>query len=70
MGWLAGSHPELVGEYRRLYGRGAYLPADYRDMLRERVTPLLLKHGLAPPRRPTPASTATVAAAPVQPTLF
>jgi hypothetical protein len=39
-------------------------------MLRERVAPLLLKHGLAPPRRSTPASTATVAAAPVQQTLF
>ena len=51
MSWLARSHPELVGEYRTLYRRGAYLPSDYRDMLRDRVTPLVAKHGLAPDRR-------------------
>jgi hypothetical protein len=40
MGWLAKSHPELVGQYRELYRRGAYLPSDYKDMLHDRVKPL------------------------------
>ncbi len=43
MSWLARSHPELVAEYRHLYRRGAYLPTEYRDMLRDRVTPLVRK---------------------------
>ena len=51
MGWLAKSHPELVGEYRELYRRGAYLPSDYKKMLHDRVTPLVAKYGLAPDRR-------------------
>jgi DNA repair photolyase len=72
MSWLARSHPELVGEYRQLYRRGAYLSSDYREMLHDRVTPLVRKHGLAPDRRsfrttgPPAALTAEVA----QPTLF
>jgi len=73
MAWLARSHPELVGEYRQLYRRGAYLPAGYREMLHERATPLLAQHGLAPDRRSfraagtaPPALTADLA----QPTLF
>lgn len=72
MSWLAKSHPELVAEYRTLYRRGAYLPAEYREMLRDRVTPLVRKHGLVPDRRsfrgtqPPAALTADVA----QPTLF
>jgi DNA repair photolyase len=51
MGWLAGAYPELLGEYRNLYGHGAYLPADYREMLRARVAPLLAKHDLGPDSR-------------------
>jgi DNA repair photolyase len=51
MSWLARSHPELVAEYRTLYRRGAYLPAEYRDMLRDRATPLVSKYGLTPDRR-------------------
>jgi hypothetical protein len=51
MAWLAKSHPELVGEYRELYRRGAYLPSDYRNMLHDRVRPLVAKYGLAPSRR-------------------
>ena len=72
MAWLARSHPELVGEYRQLYRRGAYLPSDYRKLLHNRVTPLVAKHGLAPDRRSfTPAETAEVPPAEVpQPTLF
>ncbi len=52
MGWLARSHPELVATYRQLYGRGAYLPADYREMLRRRAAPLMAKHRLAGDHRP------------------
>ena len=72
MSWLARSHPELVGEYRMLYRRGAYLPSAYRDMLRDRVTPLVSKHGLAPDRRSFRTTEAPAAAtvAELQPTLF
>lgn len=71
MAWLARLHPELVGEYRALYRRGAYLPADYREMLRSRAAPLLVKHGLTGgPRRTDPVVAAAGAAGPVQPTLF
>src|SRR6201996_3174126 len=31
MSWLARSHPDLVGRYRQLYGRGPYLPPRYPD---------------------------------------
>ena len=51
MDWLMRAHPELVGEYRQLYRRGAYLPADYRTMLQQRVRPLVAKHGLTPDQR-------------------
>ncbi|MDN5759293.1 MAG: Rv2578c family radical SAM protein [Tomitella sp.] len=47
MDWLAREHPKLVGRYRRLYGRGANVPGEYRAWLRERVTPLLDEHGLS-----------------------
>jgi DNA repair photolyase len=71
MTWLARSHPELVGEYRQLYRRGAYLPPGYRDMLRDRVAPLVAKHGLAGDRRPSEkAAPPAAATAAVQPTLF
>ena len=65
MDWLARTRPDLVGEYRRLYRRGAYLPAEYRTMLQRRAAPLVAKHGLtgdarafreAPPQQqPAPA---------------
>jgi DNA repair photolyase len=48
MAWLARERPGLVGRYRRLYGRGAYVPAEYRDWLNARVRPVLERHGLAP----------------------
>lgn len=51
MAWLARSHPELVGAYRDLYGRGAYLPEGYRDMLRARAAPLVARHGLSADQR-------------------
>jgi DNA repair photolyase len=72
MAWLARSHPELVAVYRELYGRGAYLPSDYKKMLHDRVAPLIAKHGLAPDRRPFRAVSAPSVdcAEALQPTLF
>ena len=72
MSWLARSHPELVAEYRHLYRRGAYLPTEYRDMLRDRVTPLVNRYGLAPDRRSfrTAEAPAALTAEAAQPTLF
>ncbi|RJO68371.1 radical SAM protein [Nocardia panacis] len=43
--WLARAHPTLPSAYRRLY-RGAYVIPEYADWLRERVAPLLERHGL------------------------
>jgi DNA repair photolyase len=45
--WLHREHPGLVGRYEQLYGRGAYVPAEYRRWLAGRVAPLLAAHGLA-----------------------
>ncbi len=72
MSWLARSHPELVAPYRQLYRRGAYLPADYRDMLRRRAAPLVAKHKLAGDRRlfTAPAPVPAAAEPEPQPTLF
>jgi len=44
--WLDREHPGLVGRYKQLYGRGAYVPAEYRSWLAARVAPLLAAHGL------------------------
>src|ERR1700752_1659099 len=71
MSWLARSHPELIGRYRDLYRRGAYLPTSYRDMLAGRAAPLISEHGLDSDKRsfnPPPAR--THAPATIQPTLF
>jgi DNA repair photolyase len=46
MAWLARDHPELVPRYERLYARRAYVPAEYRTWLAQRVAPLLAGHGL------------------------
>ncbi|MCW2531537.1 MAG: Hedgehog/intein hint domain protein [Blastococcus sp.] len=46
MGWLARTHPDLVPRYEQLYARRAYVPAEYRAWLSQRVAPLLAKHGL------------------------
>ena len=71
MGWLARSRPDLVPRYRELYGRGAYLPLSYRDMLRDRVAPLVARHGLSgDQRRFRAASAPAPAIAEQQPTLF
>jgi DNA repair photolyase len=72
MSWLARSHPELVADYRQLYRRGTYLPPEYREMLHDRVTPLVNKHGLSPDRRSfrTVQAPEAVTAQVAQPTLF
>ncbi|MCG5433654.1 Rv2578c family radical SAM protein [Mycobacterium sp. MYCO198283] len=72
MSWLARAHPELVGPYRELYRRGAYLPQAYRDALRERAAPLVARHGLVRDHRSFSMSSAAPAepAPPLQPTLF
>ena len=71
MSWLANTHPHLVGRYRELYRRGAYLPQAYREELRVRVTPLIAKHSLTGDRRPPVAETAAQQIVGVlQPTLF
>ncbi|UNB56142.1 Rv2578c family radical SAM protein [Mycolicibacterium sp. YH-1] len=71
MSWLARDHPRLVRPYRELYGRGAYLPQSYRDMLRERAAPLVRRHGLTGDQRPFRAPPAApVVGLALQPTLF
>lgn len=70
MSWLQREHPELLSSYQRLYRRGAYLPAEYRDMLRDRVRPLVRKHGLAGAPRMAATAPPPVAPTPVQATLF
>jgi DNA repair photolyase len=73
MSWLAEAHPRLVGPYRELYGRGAYLPQHYRDTLRERAAPLVRRHGLTGDQRSlrVPPHAPVAAAVPdLQPTLF
>jgi DNA repair photolyase len=46
MAWLGRTHPQLVPRYRELYRRGAYVPAEYRTWLAQRVAPILGRHGL------------------------
>jgi DNA repair photolyase len=70
MAWLARAYPGLVAAYRELYGRGAYLPASYGDMLRARVAPLIARHGLASDHRPFRAAPVPPPEVAPQPTLF
>jgi DNA repair photolyase len=44
--WLVREHPGLLTRYKALYGRGAYVPAEYRSWLARRVAPILARHGL------------------------
>ncbi|GAA3045534.1 Rv2578c family radical SAM protein [Gordonia defluvii] len=44
--WLADEHPALGKRYRALYGRGAYVSAEYSAKLAERLRPLVARHGL------------------------
>ena len=43
--------PELLPEYERLYGRGAYLPRTETDPVRQRVRSLARSHGVRDRRR-------------------
>jgi DNA repair photolyase len=46
MAWLAREHPTLVPRYEQLYRRRAYVPAEYRTWLSQRVAPVLARYGL------------------------
>jgi DNA repair photolyase len=75
MEWLGRSHPELVGPYRQLYRRGAYLPEDYRARLRQVAAPLIAKYRLSGDQRPffqraKHQAPAAEAVGVLQPTLF
>lgn len=70
MSWLQHERPELIADYQRLYRRGAYLPPDYRDMLRARVRPLVARHGLTGPAPAARVGPVHEAPAPTQPALF
>jgi DNA repair photolyase len=45
-GWLTEHHPELVGRYRGLYGRGAYAPKAYQQRVNEQVRELARRYGV------------------------
>ena len=47
LAWLSEHRPDLVARYRRLYGSGAYVPAEYKNWLQARTGPLLHAHGFA-----------------------
>ncbi len=70
MSWLSQTQPQLVGRYRELYRRGAYLPPWYRDELRARAAPLIARHGLGGESRRFETVTPRHLAETVQPTLF
>ena len=46
MAWLAREHAALVPRYEQLYRRRAYVPAEYRTWLSQRVAPVLARYGL------------------------
>ncbi len=45
--WLAEHEPHLVGRYEALYGPRSSVPPEYSRWLRDRVAPLLVRHGFA-----------------------
>lgn len=44
--WLGREHPELLPQYRKMYGRGTYAPKEYRAWLAARIKPLIRAHRL------------------------
>jgi DNA repair photolyase len=50
--WLGENFPDLVGPYRRLYGRGAYAPKAYQGQITDQVRELAQRYGVG---RATPA---------------
>ncbi|GAC57033.1 hypothetical protein GOHSU_15_00260 [Gordonia hirsuta DSM 44140 = NBRC 16056] len=53
--WLGRTHPALLRHYRSLYSRGGYVRPEYSARLREKMAPLVARHGLARPVRTAPA---------------
>ncbi|WP_343710027.1 Rv2578c family radical SAM protein [Mycobacterium sp.] len=70
LAWLARTHPELVTRYRTLYGSGAYAPSQYRDELRARVAPLVVRYALGGGHHRFGGGAPAQVADMVQPTLF
>src|SRR6201994_506585 len=70
MSWLARTPPQLVGQYRELYRRGAYLPPSYRDELRARAAPLIAEYGLGGDQRRLDVAPPQRVVETPQPTLF
>jgi DNA repair photolyase len=62
--WLTREFPDLVPLYRRLYGRGSYLPKDYQRELTARVRMAARRHGLD---RAEPGETRQLPPAPIPP---
>lgn len=44
--WLSQTRPDLIPQYRALYGDGSYAPKSYRQALAARAKPLIAKYGL------------------------
>jgi DNA repair photolyase len=67
MSWLREHHPELVGPYERLYGRGAYAPKAYQETISRRVREAADKHGIGRGRTARNAHRRTPPAPPAPP---
>ncbi len=54
--WLREHYPELVPEYRKLYGNGSYAPKWYTERIADQVRELARRYGVgrAAPGRPRP----------------
>jgi DNA repair photolyase len=46
LGWLRTAHPELVGRYAVLYGRGSYAPREYQAKIAAQVRELATRYGV------------------------
>jgi DNA repair photolyase len=46
LSWLREHRPDLAGRYARLYGRGAYAPADYQRRITAMVAEFAERHGM------------------------
>ncbi|MGI9063487.1 MAG: Rv2578c family radical SAM protein [Pseudonocardiaceae bacterium] len=58
LGWLQRAHPELVGPYRELYGRGAYAPKSYQRGVTDQVARLARRYGVGRASPDTPGTPA------------
>ncbi|MFT3660914.1 MAG: Rv2578c family radical SAM protein [Gordonia sp. (in: high G+C Gram-positive bacteria)] len=45
--WVGEHHPALLRRYRTLYSRGGYVRPEYSAKLREKMAPLVARHGLS-----------------------